>query len=180
MDSERQLIQKVLKKDPKAQEAMYRHFAPKMYGLCLRFARNSMEAEDILQEGFIKVFTYLKDYRFEGSLEGWIRRTFVNTAINFYRRKAKELVEISIDQSEISLASDSTIIETMSMKELLSLIQNLPEGYRLVFNLNVIEGYTHKEIANLLGISENTSKSQLSRARNALQLKIQQNKSKNK
>lgn len=180
MDSERQLIQKVLKKDPKAQEAMYRHFAPKMYGLCLRFARNSMEAEDILQEGFIKVFTYLKDYRFEGSLEGWIRRTFVNTAINFYRRKAKELVEISIDQSEISLASDSTIIETMSMKELLSLIQSLPEGYRLVFNLNVIEGYTHKEIANLLGISENTSKSQLSRARNALQLKIQQNKSKNK
>ncbi len=180
MDSERQLIERVLQKDPKAQEAMYRHFASKMYGLCLRFARNSMEAEDILQEGFIKVFTYLKDYRYEGSFEGWVRKTFVNTAINFYRRKSKELVEVSIEQSEISIPSQSTIIENMSADELLALIQKLPEGYRLVFNLSVVEGYTHKEIASLLGISENTSKSQLSRARNALQLKIQQQKSKNK
>lgn len=178
MDSERQLIERVLQKDPKAQEAMYRHFAPKMYGLCLRYARNEMEAEDILQEGFIKVYSYLKDYRFEGSLEGWIRKTFVNTAINFYRRKARQLVEVSIEHTEISIPSQSTIIENMSMNELLAIIQGLPEGYRLVFNLNVIEGYSHKEIALMLGISENTSKSQLSRARIALQAKIQQHKSK--
>jgi len=176
MDSDRQLIEGVLKKDPKAQETMYRRFAPKMYGVCLRFARNTMEAEDILQEGFIKVYTYLKDYRYEGSFEGWIRRTFVNTAINFYRRKSKELLEVSIQQHEIAVPFNATIIENLSVKELLKLIQELPEGYRIVFNLNVMEGYTHKEIAELLGISENTSKSQLSRARTALQKKINHRK----
>jgi len=155
---------------------MYRRFAPKMYGVCLRFARNTMEAEDILQEGFIKVYTYLKDYRYEGSFEGWIRRTFVNTAINFYRRKSKELLEVSIQQHEIAVPFNATIIENLSVKELLKLIQELPEGYRIVFNLNVMEGYTHKEIAELLGISENTSKSQLSRARTALQKKINHRK----
>jgi RNA polymerase sigma-70 factor (ECF subfamily) len=179
MDSDRQLIEKVLKKDPKAQEAMYRRFAPKMYGVCLRFARNSMEAEDILQEGFIKIFTFLKDYRHEGSFEGWIRKTFVNTAINFYRRKSKELLEVSIQQHDMSIPFNPSIIENLSANELLELIQELPPGYRLVFNLNVIEGYTHKEIATLLGISENTSKSQLSRARATLQNKINKRKQNN-
>jgi RNA polymerase sigma-70 factor (ECF subfamily) len=180
VDSDRQLIEGVLKKDSKAQEAMYRRFAPKMYGVCLRFARNNMEAEDILQEGFIKVYSYLKDYRFEGSLEGWVRKTFVNTAINYYRRKSKDLLEVSIEQNEMAGSVSESIIDSISVKELLELIRRLPEGYRMVFNLNVIEGYTHKEIALMLNISENTSKSQLSRARTALQNKILQHKKKNK
>ena len=172
MDPDRELIQRCLKNDPKAQEAMYRLFAPKMFGVCLRYARNKMEAEDILQESFIKIFTHLGDYRFEGSFEGWIRKTFVNTAINYYKRKSKELVETSIYDLEFAGSVDETIIDSLSVDELMQLIHGLSEGYRIVFNLYVIEGYSHKEIGQMLGISENTSKSQLSRARATLQNKI--------
>lgn len=177
MVSERQLIEGCLKRDPKAQEELYRHFGSKMYGLCLRYARNAMEAEDILQEGFIKVYTHLNDYRYEGSFEGWIRRTFVNTAINYFKKKSRELLEVSLDNLEFIGTQEESAFEKLSAEELLDLIQNLPEGYRLVFNLYVVEGYSHKEISKLLGISENTSKSQLSRARMSLQNMIrEQNK----
>ncbi|MCD4725532.1 MAG: sigma-70 family RNA polymerase sigma factor [Bacteroidales bacterium] len=158
--------------DPKAQGKLYQHFAPKMFGICLRFTRNQMEAEDILQEGFIKIFRYLKDYRSEGSLEGWIRKTIVNTAINFYKKKIKYQKDISLEQSEPINNEEENAIDMLSAKELLDLIHELPDGYRMVFNLNVIEGYTHKEIGNMLNISENTSKSQLSRARGVLQSKL--------
>jgi RNA polymerase sigma-70 factor (ECF subfamily) len=131
-----------------------------------------MEAEDVLQEGFIKVFRHLKDYRNDGSLEGWIRRTMVNTAINFYNKRAKYQNDISLDQSEPINQEEESAIDKLSAQELLDLIQELPDGYRMVFNLNVIEGYTHKEIGEMLDISENTSKSQLSRARNVLQGKL--------
>lgn len=174
MDSERQLIEGCLKKDPKAQEALYRHYSAKMYGISLRYAKNPMEAEDIMQEGFVKVFTHLNDYRFEGSFEGWIRRTFVNTAINYYKRKSRELVEISLENIEIVGANDESVLEKLSAEELLDLIHQLPTGYRLVFNLYVIEGYSHKEISATMNISENTSKSQLSRARSALQKMIRE------
>ena len=176
MDAYRELILGCLEKDPKAQEALYRYYAPTMYGVCLRFARNQMEAEDILQEGFIKVYTYLGSYRFEGSFEGWVRKTFINTAINFYKRKSKELVDLNIDKIEIAHAVSEDIIDTLAANELLDLIQNLPQGYRMVFNLNVIEGYSHKEIGDMLSISENTSKSQLSRAKAVLKNKINQQK----
>ncbi len=143
-----------------------------MVGICLRFTRNQMEAEDILQEGFIKVFRYLKDYRSEGSLEGWIRKTIVNTAINFYKKKIKYQKDISLEQNEPINYEEEDAIDMLSAKELLVLIHELPDGYRMVFNLNVIEGYTHKEIGDMLNISENTSKSQLSRARGVLQSKL--------
>lgn len=172
MYSEKEFIERCLKNDPQAQEALYRQYAPKMFGICLRFTRNKMEAEDVLQDGFIKVFSYLKDYRNEGSLEGWIRRTIINTAINFYKKKVKRFNEMDIEKADYVNHEDETILDKLSANELLNLIQELPDGYRMVFNLSVVEGYTHKEIGDMLNISENTSKSQLSRARNVLQTKI--------
>lgn len=176
MYTEEDFIQRCLDNDPQAQKELYRRFAPKMFGICLRFTKNKMEAEDVLQEGFIKIFTYLKDYRSEGSLEGWIRRTIINTAINYYKKRIKELSDIQVEQLEISDQDIEGIIDKLSANELLSLIQKLPDGYRMVFNLSVIEGYTHKEVGKMLGISENTSKSQLSRARAVLQSKIKKYK----
>jgi RNA polymerase sigma-70 factor (ECF subfamily) len=158
--------------DSKTHELIYRKFAPKMYGICLRFAGNKMEADDILQEAFIKVFTKLKDFRQEGSLEGWIRRTIINTAINFYRRNMRNTRIQDIEGMEIEESYNSDVLSNLSYEELIGLIRELPNGYRTVFNLNVIEGYTHKEIAQMLNISDNTSKSQLTRARSILQKKI--------
>lgn len=161
-----------LQNDTKSKDLLYRHFAPKMYGICLRFAGNQMEADDILQEGFIKIFTKIKDFRNEGSLEGWIRRTFINTAINYYRRNLKYARMSNLDDMEVTDSRDADIYSRISREELLELIQELPVGYRTVFNLNVIEGYTHKEIGAMLNISDNTSKSQLTRARTVLQRKV--------
>jgi RNA polymerase sigma-70 factor (ECF subfamily) len=156
----------------KSQDLIYRHFAPKMYGICLRFAGNEMEADDILQEGFIKVLTKLKDFRNEGSFEGWIRRTIINTAINYYRRNIRYSKFQDIDECEVPEVGEESIVDKLSKEELIKLVQELPNGYRTVFNLNVIEGYTHKEIGLMLNISDNTSKSQLTRARSILQKKI--------
>ncbi|MCD4746692.1 MAG: sigma-70 family RNA polymerase sigma factor [Bacteroidales bacterium] len=164
---------KYLKNDSISQKLLYNHFSPKMYGICLRFAKNIMEADDILQEGFIRVFTNLKYFRNEGSLEAWIRRTIINTAINYYRKNLKYTKEKNIDDIEISNVSEENVINRMSLEELLKIIQQLPNGYRTIFNLNVIEGYTHKEIGKMLNISDNTSKSQLTRAKSILRKKIQ-------
>ncbi|MCD4695353.1 MAG: sigma-70 family RNA polymerase sigma factor [Bacteroidales bacterium] len=161
-----------LQNDTKSKEMLYRHFAPKMYGICLRFAGNQMEADDILQEGFIKIFNKIKDFRNEGSLEGWIRRTIINTAINFYRRNVKYAKMNDLENLEVEDNSYLNIYSKISREEILNLVQELPNGYRTVFNLNVIEGYTHKEIGKMLSISDNTSKSQLTRARSVLQAKI--------
>ncbi len=172
MDSDKEIIKRCLKNDPKAQELLYKRFAPKMFGICLRFAKSQTEAEDILQDGFIKVFIHLKKYQNKGSLEGWIRKTVINTAINFYRKNLKSNLEIDIEEIEISTKNQTSALDKLSTDELLDVIRNLPDGYRIIFNLNVIEGYTHKEIGKMLNISENTSKSQLSRARHALQKKL--------
>ena len=172
MHFDEDFIERCLDNDSKSQGELYKHFAPKMFGICLRYAKNQMEAEDVLQDGFIKVFRYLKDYRCEGSLEGWIRRTMVNTAINYYKKKIKYQKDISLDQTEPINMNEESAIDKLSARELLELIRELPDGYRMVFNLNVIEGYTHKEIGEMLNISENTSKSQLSRARSVLQEKL--------
>ncbi|MDZ7743130.1 MAG: sigma-70 family RNA polymerase sigma factor [Bacteroidota bacterium] len=172
MSSEKELIKRCLQNDSEAQEKLYKLYAPKMFGVCLRYAKNHMEAEDVLQEGFIKVFLHLKDYRNEGSLEGWIRRTIVNTAINFYRKNIKSSKDLDIDSIEIANSDDETVLDQLSTRELLDAIRELPDGYRIVFNLNVLEGYTHKEIGQMLSLSENTSKSQLSRARQVLQKKL--------
>ena len=179
MYSEEELVKRCINKDAKAQEVFYRRFAPRMYGVCLRFAKNRMEADDILQEGFIKVYTNLKSFRSEGSLEGWIRRTIVNTAINMYKKNLKYQQDIEIEKAEVVQQTDVGAFEKLAVEELLSLVAELPAGYRMVFNLNILEGYTHKEIGELLDISENTSKSQLSRARQTLQRKLNEIQDKN-
>jgi len=162
----------LLKNNSKSNELLYKYFAPKMYGICLRFAGNQMEADDIMQEGFIKVFTQLKNFRNEGSFEGWIRRTFINTAINYYRKNLRFSKFQNVDDLEVTLNNEEDIYDSLSKEELINLVQELPNGYRTVFNLNVIEGYTHKEIGEMLNISDNTSKSQLTRARGILQKKV--------
>jgi len=173
MNFDKSFIKKLRKGDGKAQEVFYQQLAPKMYGICLRFAANRAEADDILQEGFIRVFTHLKDFRSEGSLEGWVRRTIVNTAINFYKKRKKRGPTTDLEYIKETADDKYYIIEKMAADELMELISDLPDGYRTVFNLNVVEGYTHKEIGEILDISENTSKSQLSRARTSLQKKLQ-------
>ncbi len=162
----------LLQNNARSQELLYKHYAPKMYGICMRFTGNQMEADDILQDGFIKIFTKLKDFRNEGSLEGWIRKTIINTAINFYRKKLKYSYFDDIEGLEVPETKEENIYDKLSKEELIKLIQELPNGYRTIFNLYVIEGYSHKEIGKMLNISNNTSKSQLTRARNILQRKV--------
>ncbi len=157
-----------------AQERLYNYYSPKMFGICLRYAENYQSGEDILQEGFIKVFNNIDKFRGEGSLEGWIKRIFINTAIQHHRNLKKhgrhaELEEVRFEQVK------EVAVDNMATQDLLQLIQQLAPGYRAVFNLYVIEGYSHKEIADKLNIAEGTSKSQLSRARELLQKMIQAN-----
>ncbi|MBN3036194.1 MAG: sigma-70 family RNA polymerase sigma factor [Bacteroidales bacterium] len=172
MDSANLSTSKYLQDTRASHKLLYDFFAPRMYGICLRFAGNEMEANDILQEGFIKVFTKLRDFRNEGSLEGWIRRTIINTAINFYRRNLRYASMADVDEVEPRDDHHEGILDLLSREELLDMIRSLPQGYRTVFNLNVIEGYTHKEIGEMLQISDNTSKSQLARAKSLLRKKI--------
>ena len=157
--------------DKKSQAQLYSIFSKKMFVLCLRYAQTTLEAEDILQNGFIKVFTKHHLFDGKGSLEGWIKRIMVNTAIESYRQ-SKEKYTDSIDEQHENTIHSHLTSDTSSYQDLLKLIKELPLGYRTVFNLYAIEGYSHKEIAEMLGISEGNSKSQLSRARQALQEKL--------
>lgn len=150
------------------QEELYRRFSPRMYAVCLRYAGSAEEAEDILQEGFIKIFKKLDSFRGEGSFEGWIRRIFVNTAIEHFRRK--RYLQPVTEKEENSIEGKSlSALDGLAEKDILALVRQLSPGYRTVFNMYVVEGYTHKEIGDMLGISEGTSKSQLSRAKVILQ-----------
>ena len=150
------------------QYELYQRFAPKMYGVCLRYAGKAEEAEDILQEGFIKVFNKIGSFRSEGSFEGWIRRIFVNTAIEHFRKKTY-LQPITETEENTVEGKYLSVLDELAEKDIIQLVQQLSPGYRTVFNMYVVEGYTHKQIAEQLGISEGTSKSQLSRAKLILQ-----------
>ncbi len=161
---ESDLIRGSINGDRRMQELLYNSFAPKMYGVCLRYASHAEDAQDILQEGFIKVFRNLERFRAEGSFEGWIRRIFVNTAIEHYRRKVN-MYPVSETQENNVEDKDWSAFDKLAAKDLMKLIQELSPGYRAVFNLYVVEGYTHKDIAAMMGISEGTSKSQLARAK---------------
>ncbi len=167
------LIEQCLKHDRNAQFCFYEKYSRKVYGVCLRYAKNSTDAEDILQEGFIKVFRYLKDYSGKGSLEGWMRRIMVTTALNYYKKKNLLNKEIDPEATRIALPNDYEVLSKMTHMELLELVHELPFGYKTVFNLNTIEGYSHKEISKIMNISVNTSKSQLSRAKHSLRKKIE-------
>jgi RNA polymerase sigma factor (sigma-70 family) len=166
--AETDLIRGCIEGNRRMQEALYSRFSPRMYAVCLRYAGNAEEAEDILQEGFIKIFKKLDSFRGEGSFEGWIRRIFVNTAIEHFRRK-RYLQTVSEKEENTIEGKDISVLDKMAAKDIMALIKELSPGYRTVFNMYVVEGYTHKEIADMLGISEGTSKSQLSRAKVILQ-----------
>jgi len=167
------IIEECASGNERAQEALYRRFAPKMYGVCLRYAKDNTEAEDNLQDGFIKVFTNIKNFRHEGSLEGWIRRIMVNVSLEKYR-KQKMLHPVEEIGMYDSQKFEEDIIEKISAKELIALIQELPPRYRMVFNLYVLEGLNHKEISEKMEISVGTSKSNLARARDILKRKVKE------
>ncbi|MFN3874517.1 MAG: RNA polymerase sigma factor [Flavobacteriales bacterium] len=160
-------MQGCLRGDVRAQEALYARYARRMYAVCLRFARHQLEADDIMQEGFIRVFGKLKDFRSEGSLEGWVRRIMVHTAINHYRKKSFQQERFGLER----LPDDRVEPDAegrLGADDLLAMVARLPDGYRMVFNLYAIEGYDHAEIAALLGCGESTSRSQLAKARRML------------
>ncbi len=165
---ESDLIKGCMEGNRRLQEELYSRFSPRMYAVCLRYAGNAEEAEDILQESFIKVFKKLDSFRSEGSFEGWVRRIFVNTAIEHFRRK-RYLMPVTEKEENTIEGKYISVLDELAEKDILALVQELSPGYRTVFNMYVVEGYTHKEIADMLGISEGTSKSQLSRAKVILQ-----------
>ncbi|MEN0054370.1 MAG: sigma-70 family RNA polymerase sigma factor [Mucilaginibacter sp.] len=167
-----QLIDRCKGGERKAQGLLYKQFAAKMLGVCTRYAIDKVEAEDMLQNGFIKVFQKIADYRGEGSFEGWIRRIMVHSSIEYYRKHHKMLQVVSTDETAHEPSVDQVAIANLDARVLLGLIQQLSPGYRIVFNLYAIEGYSHKEIAAMTGISEGASKSQLSRARSILKEQI--------
>jgi len=167
---EKKLIAQALDNNRHAQHQLYSKFAPKMLGVCRQYIKDLQQAEDIMITGFMKVFTNLGNFEHKGSFEGWIRRIMINECISFIRVKK----EVKFMEDEFFVEDTHNSIETqLSLDDLQFLIDNLPEGYKMVFNLYVIEGYKHQEIAQMLGITEGTSKSQLSRAREMLQTQIQ-------
>lgn len=170
--TERELVQGCLGGDRRCQENLYARYARRMYAVCLRYARHELEAQDLMQEGFIRVFEKLSAFRMEGSLEGWVRRIMVHTAINHYRRKSFQMERFGLEHVP-EKPVEPLALDRLGEKELLALIAELPHGYRQVFNLYAIEGYDHAEIASMLGCGESTSRSQLSKARSFLQARIE-------
>ncbi len=170
--TEKELIDNCRKNNPIAQRALYDKYARKMMAVCLRYVRDYDTAQDLMQEGFIKVFTAIDSYTGNGSFEGWIRRIFINTALEYLRRNDILRETVDIDDSEPMQEIDYSTVEQMSADELMELVAELPTGFRTVFNLFVVEGYNHKEIGEMLGITESTSRSQLTRAKKWLQKRI--------
>jgi len=168
------LIKECSRGNAKAQRALFDKFAPKMLAVCMRYLKNMDEAEDALQDGFVKVFQKIPEFKMEGSLEGWIRRIMVNNSLDAIRRNKKQLLEDDVDTVQHKVSFTDFQFDDMDLQYLMKIIQSLPDGYRVVFNMFAIEGYSHKEIAETLGVSENTSKSQYSRARALLREKLEQ------
>lgn len=161
---ETEIIQGCLENKASAQEKLYALYSRRMMAICLRYTRSRVEAEDIFHEAFIKVFKNIHTWQ-GGSFEGWMRRIFVNTAINHFHQNRKYFDHVDSSYAETMLSSSDNIIAELSNQELLDLISRLPEGYKMIFNLHVVEGYNHNEIAGMLDIAEGSSKSQLSKAK---------------
>ena len=159
------LVKDCLKEKPAAQRQLYEHFAPPMLGICYRYTKSIADAEDVLQEGFVKVFKSLHQYKFEGELGGWIRRIMVTTAINYLKKNTRYQSELLFTEEKLHPVSYDNPDVRMDAKELAKLIRQLPTGYQTIFNMHAVEGYTHVEIVQMLGIHEGTSRSQYDRAR---------------
>lgn len=166
------LIRGCVAGDRQAQNRLYAQFATRLFVVCQRYASSRSEAEDVLQEGFIRIFTHIAQFKHEGSFEGWMRRIMVNCALQRYAAKSRMAPVVSMQEELHGGSEDNKAHSTIGQKELLALVQKLPPTYRMVFNLYVFEGMKHREIAELLGISEGTSKSNLSDARSILQREV--------
>ncbi len=160
------------KGNPVAQRYLYDTYKVPLFTVCLRYSRDRSEAEDILQEGFIKIFKDLKQYAGKGAVGAWMRKVMVNTALQYIRKWKKDWKHEDSGDYQDAFQSSATVFQQLGLQELTKLIQQLPDGYKIVFNLYVIEGYSHKEIAEILGISESTSKTQLFKAKGALRKAI--------
>lgn len=171
---EQELVRACLQNDRKAQKELYEHFAPKMLGVCCRYTNSKEEGEDILIEGFSKVFAHLGEFHFECSLSTWIRKIMLNSAISYFRMHHKHHNQFSLDEDfdENCTVAPTSPVDAMLENDLLKLIQRMPETYRMIFNLFVVEGLSHQEISTALGIQESTSRSQLVRAKNWLKERI--------
>ena len=163
-----QLVKDCLRGDTAAQRRLYEHFAGNMLGVCYRYTKSMVDAEDVLQEGFIMVFKNLHQFNFTGELGGWVRRIMVNTAINYLKKHSRYQTELLFTEGVLHPVSDDDPEVSLSTKELAELIRQLPPGYQTIFNLHAVEGYSHVEIGKILGINEGTSRSQYARARSLL------------
>ncbi len=171
-DSEEKLIRDCQRGHAGAQRDLYNKYSRKMLGVCLRYVNRQAEAEDVMIEGFMRVFDKIGQFKFEGSFEGWVRRIMVNEALGYLRKNKSIFLSVDVEEVHNEPATFHVDGDALAAEDLLRLVQELPPGYRTVFNLFALEGYSHEEIANTLGISENTSKSQLSRARALLQKQL--------
>ena len=173
MQTEKDLIEDCIKENRAAQKALYERYCRKMMVVCQRYAKSTQEAEDILQDGFIKVFANIKSFRGDSRLDTWMTRIMINTALNAQRQKLYLIPMVDVEG--IDLREESQLsLSGIHLSELIAMVQSLPDGCRLVFNLFAIEGYSHKEIGAMLSISEGTSKSQYNRAKNLLKVKLSQ------
>lgn len=167
--TEELLIQGCRENQPSAQEAMYKRFSARMLGVCYRYSKNQEDAEDMMQEGFIKVFSQIHQFKGEGSLEGWIRKIIVHTCINHLKKNKKFSDSVSLIYASDVRVKESSIPSVMQAKQVVECIRKLPIGYRTVLNLYAIEGFSHKEIGIILEIEESTSRSQYARAKAMLE-----------
>lgn len=159
------LVKDCLKGRPDAQRQLYEHFAEGMLGVCYRYTKSMTDAEDVLQEGFIKVFMHLHQFKSEGELGGWIRRIMVNTALNYLKKNSRYQAELAFPDTSLHPVSGDNPEVRLMAKDLAELIRQLPTGYQTIFNLHAVEGFSHVEIGKILGINEGTSRSQYARAR---------------
>ncbi len=175
MDLRTQRLHDLIRSCLQGQETAYKElfdlFSPKMLALCHRYAKDKYEAEDWLQEGFIRAFNNLKSFKFEGSFEGWLRRIMINNALRNLNKPARKNTFAGLEQY-LDPGVDAQVLHSLAAEEIINVVNKLPDGYRTIFNLNVVEGYSHKEISELLGINESTSRSQLVKAKRALRNKL--------
>jgi len=167
--TEEAMVQGCIRKDPVCQQELYRRFSPAMLSVCYRYAKHREDAEDMLQEGFIKVFTQLHTFENRGSFEGWIRRIIVHTCINILKKNKKFNESVDLIHAATVSIREETVPAVVQVKQIVDCIRSLPIGYRTVLNLFAIEGYSHREIAQLLDIEESTSRSQFTRAKGMLE-----------
>jgi RNA polymerase sigma-70 factor (ECF subfamily) len=172
--NELDLIHACKRNDPKAQKLLYDKFSPMLFGICRRYIKGQEDAEDVFVHGMFKILTKIKGFREAGSFEGWMKRIMVNESLMFLRKSNNFNLVVEMDR--IKIPSPENIIALISEREILELVDQLPTGYRTIFNLYVIEGYKHREIAEKLGISINTSKSQLILAKKKMQILLKKNK----